>query len=406
MVTEDAVVDVIEGLGQVHAGVGQGEAVAMPQPVLGQDLRPDTVDGLLLQRDQVQGIELVGRVEQHAAGMAGLALGMIERPGRVVAGDLESLAVICLRVQPGAHLPGEDQFFVRRRAEVVEALPQGVAVERLSLVGLDLLAGAALHELPFDGIERGQLVVPFGERPELGFDAEQAAEEILEIGPQVDEQGGLLGVLVVFARPLAGDRGLVAGIEGGFESGVQAGDLEALGEVRAFAIEAGHERGIEARQSVDGIEIVEREAVGQNQIRHAPFLSVPVWSLPLGVLRWLERLCATLPPSPDAGANPCRRPGKALVTRIICVIIDCLPATSREISIWTARRESQALFRHFSSVLPWASWRSTPGSTSRSGRPRRSRRRARRRGWKGCFRSGDGGRAAAAARGSSGSACG
>ena len=51
-----------------------------------------------------------------------------------------------LRAQPGAPLPGEGQFVVRRRAEVVEALPQGVAVERLGRLGLDLLAGAALHE--------------------------------------------------------------------------------------------------------------------------------------------------------------------------------------------------------------------------------------------------------------------
>ena len=47
MVAEDAVVDVIEGLAQVHAGIGEREAVAPSQMGVRQHLRPDAVDGFL-----------------------------------------------------------------------------------------------------------------------------------------------------------------------------------------------------------------------------------------------------------------------------------------------------------------------------------------------------------------------
>ena len=55
---------------------------------------------------------------------------------------------------------------------------------------LDPLDGAALHEQPLDRIERRQLVVARLQCPNLGADPEQLAEEILDMGRQIDEQVG------------------------------------------------------------------------------------------------------------------------------------------------------------------------------------------------------------------------
>ena len=55
---------------------------------------------------------------------------------------------------------------------------------------LDLLDRAALHEQPLDRIERRQLVVPRLQRPHLGGDAEQLADEILEMRREIDQQVG------------------------------------------------------------------------------------------------------------------------------------------------------------------------------------------------------------------------
>src|SRR6202022_4547201 len=56
---------------------------------------------------------------------------------------------------------------------------------------LDPLDGAALHKEALDRVERGEFVVARLQRSDLGSNAEQLADEILEMGGQLDDEVGL-----------------------------------------------------------------------------------------------------------------------------------------------------------------------------------------------------------------------
>ena len=110
VVTPDAVVGVIERAGEIGARIGQREAVA-GAAMRGRQLEHgDAVDDLGLDRHQMQRIDLVRHLEQHAALVGVLALGRVRRPGGVAGGGVERGGVLGLGLHPALDVLGKAQL--------------------------------------------------------------------------------------------------------------------------------------------------------------------------------------------------------------------------------------------------------------------------------------------------------
>ena len=129
------------------------------------------------------------------------ALGRQGRPGGVLDRGPERQLVPGLVVEPTpdplgiAQFPGEDPGPRREiggwaAEQRIQLLRQKVAVEKGGVGLLDLLDRAALDEKPLDRIERREAVVLSLKRPNLAGNAEEIADEILEMSRQIDDQIG------------------------------------------------------------------------------------------------------------------------------------------------------------------------------------------------------------------------
>ncbi len=199
VVAPDAVIGLVERAGEVGAGIGQREAVAHPPFLLRPAQHRDAVALDRLDRHQVVHVEAVRHPEQETALVPGLAFRRQRRPGGVVARRLQWQRVRRLVREPArdpfgiAQFPGEDaraglEIAGRATDQRVEFLAQPVAIELDGLGLLDLLDGAALHEQALRRIERRQPVVARLERPHLAGNAEEVAEEVLEMRREIDQQ--------------------------------------------------------------------------------------------------------------------------------------------------------------------------------------------------------------------------
>ena len=65
------------------------------------------------------------------------------------------------------------------------------AVERLGLLGIDLLGGAPLHEQPLDSVEGRQRAIAGAPRIDFGCNAEEIGEEVVQRRRQIDDQIGI-----------------------------------------------------------------------------------------------------------------------------------------------------------------------------------------------------------------------
>ena len=126
---------------------------------------------------------------------------------------------------------------------VLELAGERLAVEARRGLGLMGLQRLALDEKPLAGEDRRQSVMALGQFPQLAADAEEAADEILEMGRQLDQEGRFL---------LARQRR-------------RTGRQQALAELRGQALE---EERIDARQAFAGIEIGEGQAMGKPEVAH------------------------------------------------------------------------------------------------------------------------------------------
>ena len=78
-----------------------------------------------------------------------------------------------------------------RRAEPFRQPALGLCgIQRRDRLGLDLVQGPALHEQALHRIQRRERVVPALRCAQLGFDAEELADEGIEIRRQLDQQLG------------------------------------------------------------------------------------------------------------------------------------------------------------------------------------------------------------------------
>src|SRR6185436_19033830 len=177
LVAPDAVVGLVERADQVGALVGEREAFALAQ--LRQRVLGEPTRAFRVHRNQPHEIELVRRLEQHAAAVPGLAFGRQRRPGGVARGRFELRLVRRLVLEPCADLAG-----------VVE-LGGELKIPRLRILGLDLVQGAALDEQALDRPEWSERVMTLGQRLRFRFDAEQARDEVVDVRRERDEELGL-----------------------------------------------------------------------------------------------------------------------------------------------------------------------------------------------------------------------
>ncbi len=189
----DAVIRLVERAGEVGAAVGQRKAFALAPFVLGQAQHRDAVARDGLDRHEMLHVEPLRHLEQHAAAVLFPALGRQSGPGGVALRQVERGGVAGFVVEPARDMPGIAPLPRRdaidgAAAQRVQLLREGRAVDRRRVCLLDALDRAALHEQPLDRIERRQRVVARLQRANLGSDAEQRAEEILDMRRQFDQQ--------------------------------------------------------------------------------------------------------------------------------------------------------------------------------------------------------------------------
>ena len=94
-----------------------------------------------------------------------------------------------------APLPRPDRFIRRRVDQPIEVARQPGSVDRHGIGFFDALDGAPLHEQPLDRVERRQFVMVRLQCPYLGCDPEQLADEIFEMGREIDQQVGFVEAL-------------------------------------------------------------------------------------------------------------------------------------------------------------------------------------------------------------------
>jgi len=105
--------------------------------------------------------------------------------------------VLLRSIGPIIHMAGEGQIRERLAKQRLELRGQCWPVLARRLLGGDLARRLALHELALAGVQRRQRVVARLQGAHLGADAEQLADEVLQIRPKADQQ---LAVSLVVQR--------------------------------------------------------------------------------------------------------------------------------------------------------------------------------------------------------------
>jgi hypothetical protein len=241
---------------QIGAGVGQPEAGALAQ-VPGVDDGDARAPGWhLAQIGQQRGRIGAHRMpEEDLAAVALLAGPAVDCPGAVARREFEPLGqAVGLPGRQGAR---EGQFLERRAQPALQARQRLVGVERAErgLVGVGQQR-LALDELPLRADERGQPVVVGAQRREFVGDAEQRADEGVEVGRQGEQEIGLGPV---------GQRLRIATGVGELLLKRRTGGCERLAKGR-----------VDAQQAVAPVQVLEPQSEGQTGHQRSRY-----WSLSL-----------------------------------------------------------------------------------------------------------------------------
>ena len=100
----------VETARQVSTWVGQGEAIATAQVVVGQPPQVDAAARLVLDRDEPQIVELARRLEQYSRLVPGLARRRLHRPGSVAKREVDGRRMRGFVAAPGADVRGEGEL--------------------------------------------------------------------------------------------------------------------------------------------------------------------------------------------------------------------------------------------------------------------------------------------------------
>ena len=248
MMAPDAVVGVIQAERQIGTAVAQIEALAARR--VAQVDAHDFVAALLLghHRHEAIGIELVRYLEEHARTVALLARGTEDRPGGIAARQIEGGGISGLVLAPDHHLGGKGELVPAGPEMGVEGTGEGGTIEGRSrgfAVGARRLA---LHEEALAGVERRQPLVLGLEGSELGLDAEELGEKILEVRGEGDRK-------IAFGL---GSQGIGVGARG--HEPIEEGDVARL--------EPAAKKPVEGAAALARVECFEGEAVRQLETAH------------------------------------------------------------------------------------------------------------------------------------------
>ena len=222
----------VEGAGQIGTRVGQGEAVAATQMVLRQAPHRHAVPCLAVHGNEPQVIELARRLEQNTGLVRRLASRRLHRPRGVAQGEIDVGRVRSLVAAPGADVAREGKLARKPGKGLAEfrfqLASQRRAVKARRRFGLVAVQGLALDDLALAGKQRRQFMLRCLQRREFGLDAEELAEEILDMRCQREQELRFLpapeGVLIDPRRGEPGAESRVGSGKLGAEGGVDAGE--------------------------------------------------------------------------------------------------------------------------------------------------------------------------------------
>ncbi len=197
----DAVVRLIERGGQIHAHVGEVEALAMAPVALRQRPLRLSVHLQRLDRNQVVHIQLVRNPEQYVAAMFVPARWRECSPARILRGGLKLRRVLQLGFEPARNMVDETRLGQRLAEPRFQFSGQSRSVEGSGFFLSQTTDGFLLDELTLQGVEWREGVMASLQRADFGGNAEQFTDEVLKGRRDGDHQLRLL-----FARERAGIR--------------------------------------------------------------------------------------------------------------------------------------------------------------------------------------------------------
>ncbi len=231
---------------QIHAGIGEREAIARAH-VLGAEAEHGyAVLDYRLHGNEMRHFEFVRHLEEHAATMLRLPLRRQRRPRRVARGEVERRPMLGLRHRPARDMRGVIELGQSLAHQSLELAPERGTIERRGFFGRHALDGATLHEEALHLIERRQRMMTRLERAHLGLDAEEVADEILEMQREIDQQ---LGVRLGLERIGIAPRRHQAIVQLGVDRG-----------------EPRDEGRVEAHEAFPAVQILEGETVLESEI--------------------------------------------------------------------------------------------------------------------------------------------
>ena len=140
----------------------------------------------------MQVVELVRDLEEHSVALPGFALRGQSGPGCVLGGKLESWLVLGFGVEPSGNVVGEASIGQRLLEEGFEFGSDGKAIYLSRFFFRESGEGFALNEAALDGEEWSEFGVLGLKAAEFGFDAEELADEVFEIGRDFNDEFGVL----------------------------------------------------------------------------------------------------------------------------------------------------------------------------------------------------------------------
>jgi hypothetical protein len=205
----------------------------------------DVVPGFGGDRHQLQVVELARQTKQHPALVRGAACRRLRRPRRILQRDRKLLGVRGLVRLPCCHGVCEVELGKRGAEPHLQCTAQCRAVERQRCIALVRVDRLALDELAANGEQRRQLVVAGFERAHVGADAEQLRDEILDMRRDGDQQLGFcLAWQCIGADPCG---------------------QQPVGQHRIGRAQVIDEQRIDTCRTRDGVEVGERDAVGERK---------------------------------------------------------------------------------------------------------------------------------------------
>ena len=181
----DAVVRLVERAGEVRARVGESEAFAPSQVITRKFPGRHSMHGGLAQRHELHVIQLARRAEQHAPLLRLPPRRSMRGPCRIAQRKVELVGVRRFVLLPAGHRLRKGEFSRRVRYRATQdrskGEAQGNAIECRRDIRLVSVHRLALDEKSLDGVERCQFVVATFQLADLGRDAEQRGQEVLEM---------------------------------------------------------------------------------------------------------------------------------------------------------------------------------------------------------------------------------